>query len=181
MWAILGKYSLRLELAGRQFVTRAGATPDRWSKLSTFAQADPSSAHRPSISTRRQNPPIHASRSLTTFIVIFLISSPFHPYLPFGASPSTSCLHSATEGPWSPSDGDHSLRRLIAVTRVPEGASPRFLVSPVALLRSVKVETFLLQHPPPPPSRSAYRPPQAGLPPLRPLSPEQKSFRPDLS
>jgi len=177
MWAILGKYSLRLELAGRQFVTRAVATPDRWPKLSTFAQADPSSAHRPSISTRRQNPPIHASRSLTTFIVIFLISSPFHPYLPFGASPSTSCLHSATEGPWSPSDGDHSLRRLIAVTRVPEGASPRFLVSPVAL-HPLRQKSKL---PSATPASSTFQERLSTstsrfLLPPRPLSPEQKSF-----
>jgi hypothetical protein len=33
-----GKCSLRLELAGRQFVTRAGATPDGRSKSSTSAQ-----------------------------------------------------------------------------------------------------------------------------------------------
>lgn len=142
--------------------------------------ADPSSAqvhartHRPSISTRRQSPSTQnrSSRHLHHFILV---------YSPFGASPKHELSSLSHRGSWSPSDGDHSFRRLIAVTRVPEGASPRILVSPVALHGSVKVETSFLQHPPPPPSRSAYLLPQAALRPLRPLSPEQKSFRPDLS
>ena len=151
------------------------------------SQADPSSAqvhartHRPSISTRRQSPSTQ-NRSLTAFTVIFLISSPFYPCLfTVRSFPKHELSSLSHRGSWSPSDGDHSFRRLIAVTRVPEGASPRILVSPVALHGSVKVETSFLQHPPPPPSRSAYLLPQAALRPLRPLSPEQKSFRPDLS
>jgi hypothetical protein len=115
-------------------------------------------------SPREDNP--HPRKEITTtftvtFLDIFTILSLFIHRSEL--SPSTSCLHSATEGPGRLSDGDHSLKRLIAVTRVPEGASPRILVSPVALLRSVKVETSFcntrLLHL----SRSAYLLPQAGF------------------
>lgn len=103
--------------------------------------------HIPSIPTRRQSP----SKQIDHYCLCsnLLISAAFYPFY----YPSKLLRHEL-------SSLSHTglvafrrrsfARRLIAVTRVPEGASPRILVSPVALHRSVKVETFLLQHSPPP-------------------------------
>jgi len=103
MWAIFGKCSLRLELAGRQFVTRARATPDRLSKSSSKIhlvrkfmpeRIDPQSPREDKIPHPRKE-------ITTTFAVIFfdiftILSLSIHRS---ELSQARACLHSATEGP----------------------------------------------------------------------------------
>jgi hypothetical protein len=133
-------------------------------------------------SPREDNP--HPRKEITTtFTVIFLDIFTILSLLIHRSelSPSTSCLHSATEGPGRLSDGDHSLKRLIAVTRFLKALHPE---SSSALLPCSAPSKSKLPSATPAsstfPGALIYFHKQVLLP-LRPLSPEQKSFRPDLS